>query len=237
MARLAMRRFGRLRTQMSDEVSVVKGNHQIAFGGIIADWRENNYSHTSSLGAYTFDGSITGLGMADFLTGNLATLNEGSQTQWSDRQAYILAYGQDVWKVTPRLTASFGLRWEPTQPLALKQGAVYGFNLGRYQQGIVSQVFPNAPAGLYFPGDPGFPSGGRTYNPSWTQFAPRVGFAFDPKGDGKTSIRASYGLTYDFNATLSVGGAATAPPYAVRTQSGTRWILESCSLRSSTSSS
>jgi TonB dependent receptor len=148
--------------QLSDEVNVVRGNHQIAFGVIGANWRENNHSHTASLGAYTFNGSVTGLGMADFLTGNLATLNEGSETLWSDRQAYILGYGQDTWKVTPRLTASLGLRWEPSQPLALKQGAVYGFDIGRYQQGIVSQVYPNAPPGVYFPGDPGFPSGGRT---------------------------------------------------------------------------
>ena len=203
--------------QMSDEVSIVKGNHQIAFGGIVADWRENNRSHTSSLGAYNFDGSITGLGMADFLTGNLAQLNIGSETLWSDREAYFLAYGQDVWKVTPRFTASLGLRWEPNFPLALTQGAIYGFSLDRYKQGIVSQVFPNSPPGLYFPGDPGFPSSGRSYNPNWKQFAPRVGFAFDPQGDGKTSIRGSYGLAYDFNATLSVGGFATAPPYAVRT--------------------
>jgi hypothetical protein len=203
--------------QLSDEINVVKGNHQLAFGGIAANWRENNYSHTSSLGTYTFDGSITGLGIADFLTGNLAQLNEGSQTQWSDREAYVMAYAQDVWKATPRFTASFGLRWEPSFPLALKQGAVYGFSQDRYQRGIVSQVFPNAPPGLYFPGDPGFPEGGRTYNPNYKQFAPRVGFAFDPKGDGKTSIRAAYGYAYDFNATLSVGGMATAPPYAVRT--------------------
>ena len=203
--------------QISDEVNVVRGNHQIAFGAIGADWRENNHSHTSSLGAYSFNGSVTGLGMADFLTGSLASLNEGSETLWSDRQAYILGYGQDTWKVTPRLTASLGLRWEPSQPLALKQGAVYGFDIGRYQQGIVSQVYPNAPPGLYFPGDPGFPTGGRTYNPLWKQFAPRAGFAWDPNGDGKTSIRAAFGLAYDFNATLSVGGMATAPPTAVRT--------------------
>jgi hypothetical protein len=203
--------------QLSDEINIIKGNHQIAFGGIVADWRENNYSHTSSLGTYTFDGSITGLGFADFLTGNLATLNEGSQTAWSDREAYVLAYVQDVWKLTPRFTATYGIRWEPSFPLALKQGAVYGFDMNRYIAGTVSNVFPNAPPGLYFPGDPGFPSGGRTYNPDWKQFAPRAGFAFDPKGDGKTSIRSAIGFAYDFNTTLSVGGAATAPPYAVRT--------------------
>jgi hypothetical protein len=207
--------------QVSDEVNIVKGNHQIAFGGIVANWRENNYSHTSSLGAYTFNGSITGLGLADFLTGNLATLVEGSQTAWSDREAYVLAYVQDVWKVTPRFTASYGIRWEPSFPLALKQGAVYGFDINRYIAGTRSTVFPTAPAGLYFTGDSGFPSGGRTYNPNFKQFAPRVGFAFDPKGDGKTSIRSSIGFAYDFNATLSVGGAATAPPFGVRiTNSG-----------------
>jgi hypothetical protein len=203
--------------QLSDEVNVVKGNHQLAFGAIIADWRSNNYSHTSSLGAYTFDGSITGLGMADFLTGNMATFNQGTQTHWSDREAYVMVYLQDTWKITPRFTTSLGLRWEPSFPLALTQGAVYGFSLDRYQQGIVSKVFPNAPPGVYFPGDPGFPSGSRSYNPNYKQFAPRVGFAFDPKGDGKTSIRAAFGYAYDFNATQSVGGTATAPPYAFRT--------------------
>jgi hypothetical protein len=203
--------------QVSDEVNVVKGNHQIAFGGIVADWRENNYSHTSSLGAYTFNGSITGLSMADFLTGNMATLNQGSQTKWSDREAYVMGYAQDTWKVTPRFTASLGLRWEPSFPLALKQGAVYGFDLARYKAGTISQTFPNAPPGLYFPGDPGFPTGGRSYDANYKQFAPRVGFAFDPKGDGKTSIRGAYGYAYDFNTTLSVGGRATAPPYAFRT--------------------
>jgi hypothetical protein len=202
---------------MSDEVSVVKGNHQIAFGGIVADWRENNRSHTSSFGTYTFDGSITGLGMADFLTGNLAQLNEGGLVLWGDREAYVLGYAQDVWKVTPRFTASFGLRWEPFLPLSLKQGAVYGFSLDRYLAGTVSQVYPTSPPGIYYPGDSGFPSDGRPYNPNWKQFAPRVGFAFDPKGDGKTSVRAAAGYAYDFNATLSVGGMASAPPYGFRT--------------------
>ncbi len=148
--------------QMSDEVNVIKGNHQFAFGGIVADWRENNYSHTSSLGAYTFDGSITGLALADFLTGNLATLNIGSETHWSDREAYVLGYAQDVWKVTPKFTASYGLRWEPSFPLALTQGAIYGFSQDRFNRGIVSQVFTNAPPGLYFPGDPGFTGSGRS---------------------------------------------------------------------------
>src|SRR5207247_6071857 len=134
--------------QMSDEVSIVKGNHQIAFGGIAADWRENNRSHTSSLGAYNFDGSITGLGMADFLTGNLAQLNIGSETLWSDREAYFLAYGQDVWKVTERFTASFGLRWEVNFPLALTQGLVYGFSFDSYKLAIVSHVCHTSHSGM-----------------------------------------------------------------------------------------
>jgi hypothetical protein len=155
--------------------------------------------------------------MADFFTGKMSQLSTGTRTIWDSRQMYILAYGQDVWKLTPKFTANFGLRWEPIMPMSLVEGTLYSFDTSRFQQGIHSTVIPSAPAGLYFHGDPGFPSCLCFANPVWKDFAPRLGFAWDPKGDGKTSLRASYGMAYDFGVSESFGGAATAPPKAIRT--------------------
>jgi hypothetical protein len=115
--------------------------------------------------------------------------------------------------VSPRLTVNYGLRWEPFFPLHLTAGAVYGFDIDRFRQGIKSTTIPNAPAGLYYPGDPGFPEGAAIYR-QWKQFGPRVGFAWDPRGDGRMSVRAYYGLAYDFGVAQNLGGSASAPPYA-----------------------
>ena len=73
-------------------------------------------------------------------------------------------------------------------------------------------MFPNAPAGLYFPGDPGFPT--QAGMPTdWNNFGPRVGLAWDPMGDGKTSIRASYGKSYEFVNGQFHLNTSVAPPW------------------------
>jgi hypothetical protein len=202
--------------QIGDDISLIRGTHQMAFGASAAHWRTVQRAHRASLGNYTFNGTATGLGMADFLTGRLTTLNQGSPTNWSSRQTYIGAFAADVWKVTPRLTLNYGLRWEPFLPLHLTEGAVYGFDYDRFKRGIKSTVIPNGPAGLYFPGDPGFPKG-RAVNNKWADFGPRVGLAWDLQGNGKTSLRASYGIAYDFSGSNTLNGSATSPPRAFNT--------------------
>ena len=75
-------------------------------------------------------------------------------------------------------------------------GKIYHFDFDAFQKGVKTSQFKNAPAGLFYPGDPGFPSKAGI-NKQWKQFAPRVGIVWDPKGDGRMSIRASYGIFYD----------------------------------------
>ncbi|PYV74128.1 MAG: hypothetical protein DMG96_21070, partial [Acidobacteria bacterium] len=113
------------------------------------------------------------------------------------KQSWAGLYGQDTWKVKPRLTMNYGLRWEPFLPQVSTNGKVFNFDHNRFLQGTRSTVFRNAPVGLYFPGDPGFPDNSGIHK-QWLKFAPRLGMAWDATGDGRTSLRAFYGLAYDY---------------------------------------
>ena len=202
--------------QLNDDVNLVRGNHQITFGGAVVEMAGVQRVSTSDVGSYGFTGAALGLGMADFLTGRLTTLQQQQPVQWTTHEWYFASYAGDVWKVRPRLTFNYGLRWEPFLLPYLTEGAIFQFNDGRFQQGIKSRVYPNAPAGLYFPGDPGFPKRGPA-NTKWGLFVPRTGLAWDLRGDGRTSVRASYGISYDFSGLFTFGGTSSSPPWGFNT--------------------
>ena len=203
--------------QVADDVSFVRGAHQFAFGGTGAMWNSATYANVRSSPNFTFDGSITGLALADFMAGKLQQIDQSQPNTLFMRQWYMGLYAQDTWKVSPRLTVNLGLRWEPWFPQIITNGAIYSFSRQRYEQGIVSGVHTNAPPGLYFPGDPGFPDKSGQYG-HYKDFEPRVGLAWDPTGSGKTSIRASYGLFYDFANGQFFINSTVAPPFGDETR-------------------
>jgi hypothetical protein len=184
----------------------------------VSHWRTNQYAHIRDSGTFTFDGSATGLGLADFLTGQLTNMRHGSQGAWGTRQDYIAVYLADVWKATPRLTLNYGIRWEPFLPLKQNLGIPYAFDENRFRQGVKSSIYPNAPAGLYYPGDTGFPDTGSPMDNKMLLFNPRVGLAWDIQGDGRTSIRASAGVATDLTVTNLFGGGTAAPPWGFDTE-------------------
>jgi hypothetical protein len=92
---------------------------------------------------------------------------------------------------------------------------VYDFNYDRFRQGVKSSVFKLAPAGFYYPGDPGFP-GDSGVNKQWTNFSPRVGLGWDPHGDGRMSIRASYALSYEYYPLRFREDVTAASPWGKR---------------------
>jgi len=217
-----------------DDVSWIKGSHQFGFGGAIFQQRLNYWSGVNGVGTANFDGSRTanagvpGPVLADFLMGLPTTFAQGTSYGFYNRQFYDSLYAQDSWKIHPRLTLNYGVRWEPYLSPYNNRGEFEHFDLDLFKQNVHSKVFVNAPAGLIFPGDPQY-TGGKYFNgPRWAKFFPRVGLAWDPEGKGRTTIRAAYGMYGDrammlagtqmyfsspFGNRLSVAGANLTDPW------------------------
>jgi hypothetical protein len=207
---------------LSDDLNYVKGNHQFAFGVSAYKYQHSQKANIAASANFTFGGldpssttnlnQGTGVPLADFLLGRMNSFQQGSPNTVFTTKWYYGLYAQDTWKVNRRLTLNYGMRWEPFLPQRLNNGAVYTFSWDRFLAGQRSTAFTQAPLGLYYPGDPGFP--GLTGVPNrFNQFAPRLGVAFDPTGSGKTSIRASIGMSYDFPNAQIMSNPASAPPF------------------------
>jgi len=181
----------------NDDFSWIHGSHQISFGGSLTHSLVDITANVRSIGNYTVNGQTTGLGLSDFFVGNLSQMRQSGTNGIIVAHWFAGLYAQDTWKATSRLTINYGLRWEPFTPMQMKDVKVYTFSLDRYYQNIVSTVYKNAPAGFYYPGDPGF-SGKAGIDPHYANFEPRAGVAWDPFGSGRTSIRAGAGISYDF---------------------------------------
>ena len=93
-------------------------------------------------------------------------------------------------RLRKNLTLTLGIRYEYSSPKEDTQGRSFSLAFGQQ-----SQRFPGAPTGVLFPGDPNAPKGSNF--PDKNDWAPRFGFAWDPKGDGKMSVRGGFGVFYD----------------------------------------
>ena len=200
---------------LNDDISWVRGAHQMTFGAGTWHGRVNETTWFAPTAFFGFNGQVTGLGMGDFFLGNANRFFQGLLNSHRNRQWFVNAYFTDTWKVHPRVTLNLGVRWEPYIPQTVPNGAVYNFDINRYLAGTRSSVFVNAPVGFHYPGDPGFP--GKTgINSQWAHFAPRVGLAWDPFGDTKTSIRASFAYGYAFNSGIWREDASGSNPWGGR---------------------
>jgi hypothetical protein len=198
--------------EAGEDFTTVRGAHQISYGGLASYTMGNNRANIYSAGSFGFTGTgTTNNAMGDFLTGQLDTFSQGDPNVGFTRQWVVGAYGTDTWKMSRRLTVTAGLRWEPNLQSQVANGAVYDFSMPAFLQNIHSTVWPNAPAGLSYPGDPGVPNKSGVSR-RYDQFAPRLGFAWDPTGSGKTSIRSSFGVSYDVTG-ANVGNSMTSPPF------------------------
>ncbi len=185
--------------QVADDVDVIRGRHQMAFGFNFVRVQNNTVSGFQENGNFTFNGSRTGLGLADFLTGLPNDFNQTNATPDDLRQSILSVYAQDTFKLSQRFTLNFGVRWEPTFPDVDKYHRGSLFSLAGFKAGQFSTVYPNAPAGTFFPGDKGVPDA--TWNGHSANFAPRVGLVWNPHGDGRDTLRIGGSILYDVTET------------------------------------
>jgi len=194
-----------LTPSVSQDFDWVKGAHSFSFGGMWTRPHTDGDGTFQSNGNFGFTGLFTsgtnnatgGLNMADFVLGLPATFRQGG-SQINDQSINALGlYFGDVWRMNRKLTMNYGIRWEPYLAAKDANGFTTAFSRENFDKGIRSTVYPNAPVGLMFAGDPGFPTNNSNNNNNLAQFAPRVGIVWDPEGNNKQTIRAGIGHYYD----------------------------------------
>ena len=201
--------------QATDDVSWIRGSHQIGFGANYIHSMLNVLSVSAAVGNVTFTAQNTGLSMGDFMLGKMNTFSQQNITTHYPRQDYVGMYLQDTWKMSSRLTVNAGVRWEPFLGQRDKFGRMLHFQNDWFDQGRRSAIFKNAPAGLLFPGDAGVPDDKMLPN-ALLHFAPRIGLAWDPAGDGQMTIRAAYGIFFDYPHLYQFNSLRDAPPFGTR---------------------
>src|SRR5215510_12315869 len=201
----------------SDNVSKVHGAHTMRFGGQVRYDQINMHPNATFNGTFTISGTETGSDFADFLLGIPSNYIQTTGGGFYLRNKYAGFYGQDSWHARSNLTLNYGLRWDFIEPFYEKYNQIQTI-----VQGQQSVVYPGAPNGLVFPGDPGI---SRTLSPArYRSFAPRVGLAYSPSFDhgilktifgsnGASSIRAGFGVFYTAFQGLSAGIMYGVPPY------------------------
>jgi hypothetical protein len=195
--------------QYQDTLSWTKGRHDLKFG-VDLRWVENNFNfdfYNNGSFAFGQGGSFTGSVLADFVGGFFDNYYQFSNAIYGIRTHSLYFFGQDAWKVTHNLTFSYGLRYEYNSPQQDPRNQIIGWYPGQQ-----STVFPSAPQGFLYPGDPGTPNRGLIY-PDRNNFAPRFGFAWDMLGNAKLVMRGGIGIFYDIEdgaLNLQFGGQ---PPF------------------------
>jgi hypothetical protein len=183
--------YGDTTYMFADTFTAVRGRHTWKFGGSLGILQNNAVFDYAVDGQFLFYGGTTGNDRADFLLGSPDDFDQYPRGLSAVRSHQYGVFVQDEWHVTSRLVLTIGTRYEYTTPKWDPENRNYMIVPGEQ-----SRRFPNAPLGLVFPRDPGAPSRGVNF-PVRDNWAPRFGFAWDPTGKGKTSIRGGGGVFYD----------------------------------------
>jgi carboxypeptidase family protein len=196
--------------QVLDTMSWTKGNHLFQIGGEYSYERRYGREYFQMSTQWAFNGLQTGSygdGYADFYSGAAYTVFQNSPL-FSEQYKYTpFLYVQDDWRLTKNLTLNLGARWEPYITTRDRFG-----HDGAFRPGQQSAIYPLAPLGALFPGDAGIGPG---VSPDrFDRISPRVGFAYDPFGDGKTSIRGGYGIFSDTLRPVALNTNQTNQPFS-----------------------
>jgi hypothetical protein len=202
--------------ELNDRITWVKGKHNFQFGGEAQHYDVAIRNQFRRAGHFQFNGSKTGNAVADFLLGYISNSFDQGTGEYKDyRVWYGSGFAQDDFKINQRLTLNLGVRYESSPPWHEIKGRIERFTLEDYRNNVHSTVFPQAPRGETFRGDPGVPYDGT--NSQTNNTGARVGFAWDLSGDGRTSLRGGGGIFYDQHRDGESGnGGVNAPPFSLR---------------------
>src|SRR3954452_4768195 len=208
----ALGRFPITSFQAANDVDILRGKHQIAFGVDVLRTRDGQDNHYQDTGVFNFAGRYSNDPLLDFLAGKMNSFSQSGQQLNDLVQTVFMAYAQDTYHATPRLVVNFGLRWEPLLPEHDRYNRGSTFWRSAFDAGQVSQVYVNAPAGSLFYGDPGIPNG--FTDKRLANLSPRLGLVYNPDGKGRTTVRVSGALLYDSVGTfIPYRMVAQNPPY------------------------
>lgn len=205
--------------QVTDNVSISRGNHNMVFGGTYLLGRKKQDIFGNTNGSFTFDNSATGNAFADFLVGYARSYSELALQDAEDTRFHSFSfYAVDNWRVSKRLTLNLGLRWEGMPHAYDVNNRLANFQPNLYNQALRPRfqsdgsLDPAGPGfgtvtgvalsntqfylnGLGIAGRNGIPSG--LVKNYWNNYGPRVGFAYDIGGDAKTVLRGGFGMFYE----------------------------------------
>jgi len=198
--------------ELRDMVSLVKGRHTLSLGGEFALDKTMFWADLLNFGTISFATSAptsTSNVFSDWVTGQASSFEQDTPYTTLISYWHTAVFAQDDYRITPRFTANLGIRWDiDTVPVeSLNRTA-------SFVPGVQSTVTPAAPKGMLFPGDPGIGRG--IITTKFHHIAPRVGFAWDPYGDGKTAFRGAAGVFYGTTSGNEWNQPGNGAPFAIR---------------------
>ncbi|HKD81788.1 MAG TPA: carboxypeptidase regulatory-like domain-containing protein [Candidatus Angelobacter sp.] len=208
--------------QLTDNFTKIIGKHTMKFGFDARRFQVDNPFFFNIDGAYAFGGNggfSTGSTATDFLLGIPDSFSQGSGAVINARAYEYYGYAQDQWKAKSNLTVTYGAGYQIDTPYNNNQFGGLAFNC--LIPGEQSTVFPTAPKGMTFPGDPGCNKSGSDIK--YGHIGPRVGFAYSPQWGGKltngssnkTSIRGAFGVYFNRYEEETALQNLAAPPFGL----------------------
>ena len=186
----------------ADDLSHIMGKHTLRIGGEVDRYQLNRYNNFAALGSVSFEDTSAGDGLPaldalqNWLLGRVSTTQgQAGFAQVYFRAADPAAYFQDDYKATSRLTLNLGVRWEGID-IAHDKYDLLG-NFAGNGDGLPGPLQTIHPASTPHVGTPGVSSCTLLHCMDLSNLAPRVGFAWDVMGDGKTAVRGGYGVYFD----------------------------------------
>jgi len=200
--------FPRRELQFLDTVRWTKGKHSITLGGEYGRGQNDIINNFRANGAWDFNGvaAFTTESLGDFLIGKFNSLTQGIGEYKNTRFHRTGLFFQDSMKLRKNFTFDAGVRWEPFFPFTDEVDRI-----ATWHPGTRSTRYPNAPLGVRYAGDDGIPKG--TVPVYWKNIGPRLGFAWDVFGDGRTALRGAYGVFFDSFNSIATNSQANQAPF------------------------